>query len=412
VKVGLLSQWLAADGENFVGALAQTLAEQGADVTCVVGTSIDEGSPKPWRLDKHKQQFARYRALRYPYFRSQDRSSLKRAVTYATFSAVTGVAAIGALRANDVVLVYSSPATAAWAAMVCRRLSGTPYVLLVQDVWPDSVFASGFITQGRVRRVAEWNLNRFVDASYRNAAAVVAISPNMRELLVSRGVPDHKAHAIYNWADESVVGKPLVFPVRATNEPLHLMYAGNLGFAQNLDNVFHALAQAPAGSVRLTLIGGGAAEQHLRRTAELVAPGLVTFRPRVPVEELPPIMEEAHLHLISLADEEVFQITLPSKLQFLLAAGAPILSVAPGEVSEIVTRERVGLAARPADVADLTQALKLACALTAEELSAMAARARHVYDLKMSKSINASKLTSILRKASAESGSSRARRHQ
>lgn len=400
MRVGFISQWLDTDGNGFVGGIAAALVERGAKVTAVVGTSIDTDGPPPWHIQKLRQRFPKYDARRYPYFRSQDDSAAKRALTYLSFSLVTGIGAVGALRRTDVVLVYSSPATAAWAAMVCRKLWGTPYVLLVQDLWPDSVFASGFITRGRIHHFAAWSLGHFVDASYRNAEKVIAISPGMRALLHERGVPDEKLTQIYNWADETVMSQPVERPLRTKGKPLELMYAGNLGFAQNLTNVLEAVALMPSGSVRLTLIGEGAAEPELRQLADSIAPDRVAFVPRVSAEDLRALMVDAHLHLISLADEEVFRIAIPSKLQFLLAAGAPILCVAPGEVSEIVSAEGVGLAAKPADLADLAEVLAAACELSQEQLDAMAHRSRALYDARMAKSINATKLARVLVEAS------------
>lgn len=396
MRVGFISQWLESNGNGLVGGIAAALADRGARVTAVVGTSIDSGGPPPWHLQKFKQTFPNYEARRYPYFRSQDGSAPKRALTYVTFSVVSGIGAVGLLRNSDANLVYSSPATAAWPAMVCRKLWGTPYVLLVQDLWPDSVFASGFITEGRVRKVAEWALGHFVDASYRNAATVVAISPGMKELLAARGVPNGKLVQIFNWADEAVMAEPVDRLPRVAGEPLELMYGGNLGFAQNLSNVIDAIAMMPPGSVRLTLVGEGAAEAELRRKAGSLAPGLVAFHPRVSARELRELMARAHMHLISLADEEAFRIAIPSKLQFLLAAGAPILCVAPGEVSGIVRTEEVGLTAVPEDLAELVKTLGAACELSPAQLDMMAERARTLYEAEMSEAINGEKLARLL----------------
>ena len=102
------------------------------------------------------------------------------------------------------------------------------------------------------------------------------------------------------------------------------------------------------------------------------------------------------MHLISLADEEAFRIAIPSKLQFLLAAGAPILCVAPGEVSGIVRTEEVGLTAVPEDLAELVKTLGAACELSQAQLDMMAERARTLYEAEMSEAINGEKLARLL----------------
>ena len=81
------------------------------------------------------------------------------------------------------------------------------------------------------------------------------------------------------------------------------------------------------------------------------------------------------MSLVSLADEPVFQITIPSKTQFLLSAGIPVLAVAPGEVGALVESAGAGLAAPPGDPAALARALTKAAAMSDQDLQAMATRA-------------------------------------
>ena len=64
------------------------------------------------------------------------RGVLKRFVNYASWSLSSTLLGRRDLASADVVLVYSSPATAAAAAMLTQRLHAVPYVLLVQDLGP------------------------------------------------------------------------------------------------------------------------------------------------------------------------------------------------------------------------------------------------------------------------------------
>ena len=138
---------------------------------------------------------------------------------------------------------------------------------MVQDVWPDSIFASGFLT-GRARPVAEGVTARFVDASYKMATRLTALSPGMRQLLMGRGVPGDKIDVIYNWADEGLYSEPLKVPSRDRPEPLHLLYAGSLGPPQGLDVVIETMSRFAKGEVRLSLAGAGIAEPQLRALAD------------------------------------------------------------------------------------------------------------------------------------------------
>jgi hypothetical protein len=137
-----------------------------------------------------------------PLVPSHDRSAARRAANYLSF-AEAATLRTPVLRGCDAVLAYSSPATATIPTMASRSVHRTPYVLLVPDVWPDSVLESGFLSSARASRVVEASLHRYCDATYRRAHAVAATSPGMAEMLVERGVPADKLHVVPNWVSSS-----------------------------------------------------------------------------------------------------------------------------------------------------------------------------------------------------------------
>ncbi|TXH32174.1 MAG: hypothetical protein E6Q91_01725 [Actinobacteria bacterium] len=116
------------------------------------------------------------------------------------------------------------------------------------------------------------------------------------------------------------------------------------------------------------------------------------------------------MSLVSLADEPVFRITIPSKTQFLLAAGIPVLAVAPGEVGALVESAGAGLAAPPGDPAALARALTKAAAMSDQDLQAMATRAASFYRSQMSESINGDRLFEVLAHAALDRRPGRMRR--
>lgn len=400
MRVAFITQWWHANQEGISPGIVDSLQAQGATVSILAGRGGLNGQtfgPR-WRLrDRRAWQGAPLTT--YPYFQSHDSSTVRRLLTYSTFSASSSLASSD-LRDYDVALVYGSPATAAAPALVANRRFGTPYVFHAQDIWPDSIFATGFLTEGPARSLAEATVGRFVASTYRHAAGVVGISPGARQLLVSRGVPAAKAHHVYNWIADDAHIEPLPIPERRPDQPLHLMYAGSVGLAQNLDNVLDALALLPAGTARLTLLGDGPAVSSLRRRAQELNLDNVTFAGRVARADVPALQATAHFHLISLADQELFRITIPSKLQALAAHGAPILCTAPGEVADIVASNRMGLTAAPGDAAALAQVIVEAARLRDDDLRDMGAHGRELYFREMSRDIGAKKLFDILMAAS------------
>ena len=395
MKVAILLQWDLGSGETFLGSLEEVLLDRGATVSRFTGQGPSGEDFVRHRWRKSVREADGKKITRYPYFHSHDGSTLRRLATYGTFAARSALS-FRDLAEADVVLAYCSPATAVSAALLARRFSHVPYVMMVQDVWPDSIFATGFLDTGVARRVAEGAVNRFVNGAYRSSSAITTLSPGMRQLLVNRGADPRKTHVLYNWARHEKCVTPRV---RKQDEPLHLMYAGNMGTGQNLTNVLEAMSRVPQESVRLTLVGGGADVPNLKRTATAMGLSNVEFHHVVREEQMPDVLAKADLHLVSLADQDIFKVTIPSKLQSLMAMGLPILGVAPGEVSDIVVTTGCGIAVPPNDPTALAAAIAAACLLLPGDLADMGANGAENYYAEMAMEIGAERLFTILASA-------------
>ncbi|MDN4163305.1 glycosyltransferase family 4 protein [Nocardioides abyssi] len=341
------------------------------------------------------------RVRRTPLFPSHNSSPMKRMANYLSWAVSSTLWGQGALRRSDAALVYSSPATAALPAMVSRVLWRKPYVLLLQDVWPDSIFASGFLG-GRSSRAVFKLVDGFVRRTYAMADHIAVISPGMVDLLVDRGVSRNKVTVVYNWLPESepveVVGRePIREELGLPGGTRLFLYAGNHGRAQALEGLIDAFTDPATAPAHLVLLGDGVSKPDLvRRSADS---SRIHFLDPVPYPEAIRIGAEADVHVVALADEPLFAVTMPSKLQSALASGSPALVVAPGDSADIVTKHGAGFAARPGDAASIASAVNEFNALDHTSLSAMGARGREAYERLMARDIGAGRLAELLRRA-------------
>src|SRR5690606_15800752 len=101
----------------------------------------------------------------------------------------------------DVVYVYATQMTAGFGPWLWRKTGGPPYVLHVQDLWPDSVIGSSLVESGAKGRLIAGALRPWLRSAYRGATATIGIAPTMVKTLTERGVPRDRAHLVYNWAD-------------------------------------------------------------------------------------------------------------------------------------------------------------------------------------------------------------------
>ena len=185
-----------------------------------------------------------------------------------------------------------------------------PVVYDIQDMWPDTLRATGMLTSksalGMVSSVCNW--------VYRNVDRIVVLSPGFKRLLIERGVPGNKIDVIYNWADEqslAVDGGPLP-ACFSDSEKFKIVFAGNMGKAQHLDTVIDAavLLQGSGSKVSFVLIGGGVDVQHLRERVLRLALRNVVFVPPVPMNEIGKFLSAADALLVHLRNDRLFEITI------------------------------------------------------------------------------------------------------
>jgi len=403
MKIGMVTQWYEPETGSAAHptAIARALAARGHEVKVLTGFPsyplgrVYDGYRRQVRMHELRDGIT---VLRVPDAPSHDRSAVRRALSLTSFAA-SATAQVGWLRDTDVCLTYLTPATVGLAAMTLRRLWGVPYTLYVQDLWPETVTASGFIgspdTAERVERV----LHRWLRRLYAGADGVAAISPTMADTLASRGARVTPV-SIPNWVDEQVFA-----PTQRDGRPhlddrRWLMYAGGIGEVQSLDTALRALALLDdRRDLGLALVGGGVAVPGLRRLAhELGLDDRVRFLGGFPLEEMPALMAEADAQLVSLKDLPLFRGTIPSKLQASMACGAPIVCSVAGDAAELVRRVGCGFTATPEDPTSLAEALRHVADATPADLAAMGSRARSTYVAELGEDSGAAALEELLMK--------------
>ncbi|WP_348788962.1 glycosyltransferase family 4 protein [Leifsonia sp. NPDC080035] len=409
MRILMVSQYYRPEGAHVVNELAETLAERGHEVVVLTGFPnypagvLFEGYRQSWRSVESDGAVT---VRRVPLVTSHSSNPLGRILNYASF-ALSTLTASGLARRADVVYVYATQMTAALAPAIWRAFGGAPYVLHVQDLWPESITESGMLPPA-VSKTVERSLSGWLRWTYQRAAATIAIAPTMLRTLRTRGVPRDRGHVVFNWgrriADPT---DPAAGGETGENEAdgvgLDVMYAGTLGDLQDLDTAIHAahLASDLEGFT-LHIVGGGLAEPRLRRLAEELGTTNVRFHGLVPSDRMAAMYRRSHFQLVPLRDIEIFRGTIPSKFQASMSLGIPVVTTVAGDLTEIVRTNELGFAARPEDPASLARAFREAHAASAEQRSAFAERALDYYDKTMTRETSTARIEQILATAATE----------
>lgn len=413
LKTAFITQWFPPEPTPIPLFIAQSLQRRGHDVEVLTGvpnypTGIVTDGYKAWKPRSEIVEGVSVR--RSPLYASHDASTLKRILNYVSWAVSTTLFRSNRLRKADVTLVFSSPATAAFPAMVMRRLTRTPYVLFIQDLWPDSVTAAGFIGNRRVGGLVHRILSTFTNWTYKSAAHIAVLSPGMISELERRGVRSQKLSLVYNWANES---QQSVSPGRAEararfdvpEDAFVVSYAGNQGAAQGLDVVVRAASRLSAHSeILFLLFGDGMERKKLEKLAADLGCKNVRFVGTIPQADMPFAQAASDVQLVSLVDNALFEITMPSKVQGILASGSPVIAVAAGDVAKAVEDSGAGWAVPPGDDEGLSLRILEACALESQSLKAMGLAGLSYYREHMSEAIGGDRLDEILRWAAGTRG--------
>jgi colanic acid biosynthesis glycosyl transferase WcaI len=297
--------------------------------------------------------------VRVALYPSHSKSAVGRALNYLSFALSAAVLGPFLVGPADVAYVYHPPATIGLPALCWRWLWRVPSVYDVQDLWPDTLAATGMLRSALLLSVIGVCSN-FV---YRRMEHVVVLSPGFRDSLIRRGVHPRSISVIYNWSPDagSSEGLPSLSEEerRLLSGRFNVLFAGNMGPAQALESVLRAakLAYERAPEIQFVFVGGGVALGELKVYARAEGIKNVVFLPRRSAAEMPALYSVSDALLVHLKDDPLFEITIPSKTQTYLAAGRPIVMAVRGDAAELVQRSGSGICCAPEDPDSIVDAV-------------------------------------------------------
>jgi colanic acid biosynthesis glycosyl transferase WcaI len=276
---------------------------------------------------------------------------------------------------SDVVLAMTDPPIAGIAGAYIARMTGRPFVYNLRDLYPDMALGGGIVAPGSVTQHWE-QMHR---SALREAARVIVLGEDMRERILAKGVAPERVVVV---RDGASLPPSLAPPDHPTAQeircgfPFTLLHAGNLGFYGAWGTLIRAAEMLKDDGVGLVFVGDGANRGKIEQLARNSSQ--VRFLPFRPFEEVPYVMAAGDLHVITVR-RGLEGVVVPSKLYSILAAGRPVLAVAPlsCDAVRIVVEGGCGVAADPDDPASVVRAVR-ELRNDPARLAAMGQRAREI----------------------------------
>ena len=383
MRITVLSQWYAPEPEAKSHILAKDLASRGHTVTAITGfPNYPQGKLYPGYSIRWRQWEVQdnVRILRVPLYPDHSRSALKRMANYGSFALSASTLGLALAGPADIVWVYHPPLTTSLPALAISSVYRIPFVYEIQDMWPETLAATGMATSRPMLGMA----GALARCVYRGASAVTVISPGFKRNLMEKGVPADKIHIIPNWADEDVYHPcerdEVLARQAGLDDHFNVVYAGNLGAAQALGNVIAAAALVKdLADVQFVFIGDGVEEEQLKRAAAAAGLTNVRFLGRMQPQQMPAYYALADVLLVHLKDDPLFEITIPSKTIAYLASGRPILAAVKGDAAEVIHMASAGVACQPENPQALADGLRFLYGLSRHQREAMGTAGRQAY---------------------------------
>ncbi len=278
----------------------------------------------------------------------------------------------------DAVFVHdSSPAFISLPAKTVSRVQKIPLYHWILDMWPESLTAGG-IQGGRVYSL----VLKMMKKIYKRDTEILITSHGFKRLLLERGVPEGKITYLPNWNDDAISSvDENVLPLLPKG--FIIMFAGNLGFAQNMENLLAAANELrDEKDIHWVFVGDGrkkpwmdeyVKDHQLGNTVHLLG--------RYPIETMGSFFKKADVMLVALNDELVFNLTLPAKVQAYMAAGKPILASLCGEGVDIIKDANCGWSVSSNDYKALAELVSKIAKMDKQELAVQGKNARDYYEV-------------------------------
>ncbi|WP_412522695.1 glycosyltransferase family 4 protein [Shewanella chilikensis] len=397
MKILLLTQWFEPE-PTFKGLLfAQALRDEGHEVEVLTGFPNYPGGKvyDGYKIMPYTKEvmdgIVVHRAPLYP---SHDSSALKRVFNYISFAVSSFVIGLIKTRNIDVIYSYHPPLTTSLSATMLALFKRIPFVVDIQDLWPDTLAVTGMVNNKKVLKIVD----SVCHMVYRRASKIVVLSPGFKARLLSRGVPENKVEVIYNWCNETALNDYAVSSVKLPeNDKLNLIFAGNLGFAQGLPAIVDAaeILMREGVPVNIVLVGDGVAKLDAIARSQEKGLDNIYFLPRVPMSEVGSLLSTSDILLVHLNDEDLFRITIPSRTQANLAMGKPIVMGVKGDAADLIDLAGAGITCEPNNPTSLAGAIQQLLVISPQERELMGQNAKKFYYEKLSLKNGVSRFISI-----------------
>ncbi len=230
------------------------------------------------------------------------------------------------LKRPDIILTPSPPLSSGLLAILLAKLKGAKTIYNVQEIYPDLLINLGHLKNTFLINLLK-KLERFV---YNSSAAVTIIDKQFYNIIRPRIKQKSSLHIIPNFVDTDlyVTESSTKLPAEFLSKPgfTNMLYAGNIGLAQEWDLVLNVAKDIRGESITIWIIGEGVKKEYLKSQIEKHELSNIKLLPYQDRKYMPAINLFADFHFIAM-DKSMENEGFPSKVYSIMASGRPMVVV-------------------------------------------------------------------------------------
>lgn len=300
----------------------------------------------------------------------------------------------------DIIFLDSTPPIQGLKIPLVKLLRRKPVIHNAQDIFPESLAGAGLAKKGGIL----WAIGNLVSKiTYKYSDKIVVISDGFKETLINKGVSEEKIEVIYNWVDETKV-----VPIEKENNPLYseygldkdkfrVVYAGNLGHAQNIDVILSAADKLKDNqNIEFLIFGSGGLESEIRNTISGNELSNVKLLPLQPADRVSYVYGLGDICIVS-CKKGFGGSAMPSKTWSILSAGRPVLAnFDEGELCNILESNKCGIFTEADDVDAMIDTITY-LSENKSECDEMGRRGRKFIETNLKKDMNTSRYRNLIK---------------
>lgn len=339
----------AGGTRSYENALA--LIKAGHSVTMVCGDG-HSGLEKKYKFGRRRGIVDGIEVIQFNIKYSNHLSLLRRSLSFLKF--IIQSLGIVFTEKYDVIFATSTPLTIGIPGIFAKVFRGKYFVFEVRDLWPDLPVAMGVIKNP----VVIYLLKLLEYLTYKSADRLIGLSSGMVEGIIKKGIPKERVKLLPNGCDVKIFEEESS-TISENSEKIFeknffiATFCGAHGLANGLDAVIDAavyLNEINETEIKFLFIGDGKLKKNLIERANRENLGNCIFYSPVPRIKAMAYLMKSDIGLQILMNvPEFYNGTSPNKFYDYLAAGIPVLVNYPGEVAEIVKKNKLGFVADPGD---------------------------------------------------------------